>query len=153
MAIQHLSTRLIKPNFCFDLPHRRSITVSLELEIHFSSLVHFGLVSTPPHKILVTGLVNHSTVRQSVTWRTVFQPDNRSFNWYLCQSLRGGDTEILRTIGRSYSIFKIHHFLSFHIFFYLSSVFPITVWLSLSIHSDKGLTLETSAWSSLNLEI
>ena len=56
VAIQHLSTRLIKPNFCFDLPHRRSITVSLELEIHFSSLVHFGVVSTPPHKFLVTGL-------------------------------------------------------------------------------------------------
>ena len=30
VVIQHLSTRLIKPNFCFDLPHRRSTTVSLE---------------------------------------------------------------------------------------------------------------------------
>ena len=30
MVIQHLSTRLIKPNFCFDLPHRRSTTVFLE---------------------------------------------------------------------------------------------------------------------------
>ena len=30
VAIQHLSTRLIKPYFCFDLPHRRSTTVSLE---------------------------------------------------------------------------------------------------------------------------
>ena len=30
MVIQPLSTRLIKPNFCFDLSHRRSTTVSLE---------------------------------------------------------------------------------------------------------------------------
>jgi len=30
VVIQPLSTRLIKPNFCFDLPHRRSTTVSLE---------------------------------------------------------------------------------------------------------------------------
>ena len=30
MVIQPLSTRLIEPNFCFDLPHRRSTTVSLE---------------------------------------------------------------------------------------------------------------------------
>ena len=30
VVIQHLSNRLIKPNFCFDLPHRRSTTVSLE---------------------------------------------------------------------------------------------------------------------------
>ena len=30
VVIQHLSTRLIKPNFSFDLPHRRSTTVSLE---------------------------------------------------------------------------------------------------------------------------
>ena len=30
MVIQHLSTRLIKQNICFDLPHRRSTTVSLE---------------------------------------------------------------------------------------------------------------------------
>ena len=29
-ALTPLSTRLIKPNFCFDLPHRRSTTVSLE---------------------------------------------------------------------------------------------------------------------------
>ena len=28
--MQPLSTRLIKPNFCFDLSHRRSTTVSLE---------------------------------------------------------------------------------------------------------------------------
>ena len=27
-------------------------------KIHSGSLVHFGLVSTPPHKILVTGLVS-----------------------------------------------------------------------------------------------
>ena len=47
----------LRQNFCFDLPHRRSIKVSLELEIHFNSLVHFGLVSTPRHKILVTGLL------------------------------------------------------------------------------------------------
>ena len=25
VVIQHLSTRLIKPNFCFDLPHRRNL--------------------------------------------------------------------------------------------------------------------------------
>ena len=30
MVIQPLSTRLIKPNFCFHLSHRRSTTVSLE---------------------------------------------------------------------------------------------------------------------------
>jgi len=30
VVIQPLSTRLIKPNFCFDLSHRRSTTVSLE---------------------------------------------------------------------------------------------------------------------------
>ena len=30
MVIQPLSIRLIKPNFCFDLSHRRSTTVSLE---------------------------------------------------------------------------------------------------------------------------
>ena len=30
MVISPLSTRLIKPNFCFDLSHRRSTTVSLE---------------------------------------------------------------------------------------------------------------------------
>ena len=30
MVIQPLSTHLIKPNFCFDLSHRRSTTVSLE---------------------------------------------------------------------------------------------------------------------------
>ena len=38
MAIQPLSTRLIKPNFCFDLSHRRSTTVSLETR---NSLPHF----------------------------------------------------------------------------------------------------------------
>jgi len=30
VVIQPLSTRLIQPNFCFDLSHRRSTTVSLE---------------------------------------------------------------------------------------------------------------------------
>ena len=30
VVTQPLSTRLIKPNFCFHLPHRRSTTVSLE---------------------------------------------------------------------------------------------------------------------------
>ena len=30
VVISLLSTRLIKPNFCFDLSHRRSTTVSLE---------------------------------------------------------------------------------------------------------------------------
>ena len=33
MVIQPLSTRLIKPNFCFDLSHRRS-TTEIPLEIH-----------------------------------------------------------------------------------------------------------------------
>ena len=37
MVIQHLSTRLIKPNFCFDLPHRRSTTVSLETRNPFTT--------------------------------------------------------------------------------------------------------------------
>ena len=36
MVIQPLSTRLIKPNFCFDLPHRRSTTVSLETRNSFT---------------------------------------------------------------------------------------------------------------------
>ena len=30
VVIQHLSNRLIKPNFCVDLPHRRSTTFFLE---------------------------------------------------------------------------------------------------------------------------
>ena len=37
MVIQPLSTRLIKPNFCFDLPHRRSTTVSLETRNPFTT--------------------------------------------------------------------------------------------------------------------
>jgi len=35
VVIQPLSTRLIKPNFCFDLSHRRSTTVSLETRNSF----------------------------------------------------------------------------------------------------------------------
>ena len=35
MVIQPLSTRLIKPNICFDLSHRRSTTVSLETRNSF----------------------------------------------------------------------------------------------------------------------
>ena len=35
VVIQPSSTRLIKPNFCFHLSHRRSTTVSLE--IHFQN--------------------------------------------------------------------------------------------------------------------
>ena len=46
VVIQPLSTRLIKPNFCFDLSHRRSTTVSLEtrnLFIYlFSCLILIG---------------------------------------------------------------------------------------------------------------
>jgi len=38
VVIQPLSTRLIKPNFCFDLPHRRSTTVSLETRNPFTIL-------------------------------------------------------------------------------------------------------------------
>ena len=34
VVIQPLSTRLIKPNFCSDLPHRRSTTVSLDKSTH-----------------------------------------------------------------------------------------------------------------------
>ena len=37
MVIQPLSTRLIKPNFCFDLSHRRNTTVSLETRNSFIS--------------------------------------------------------------------------------------------------------------------
>ena len=37
MVIQPLSTRLIKPNFCFDLSHRRSTTVSLETRNSFTT--------------------------------------------------------------------------------------------------------------------
>ena len=36
-VIQHLSTRLIKPNFCFDLPHRRSTIVSFETRNPFTT--------------------------------------------------------------------------------------------------------------------
>ena len=41
MVISPLSTRLIKPNFCFDLSHRRSTTVSLETRNSFQSLLTF----------------------------------------------------------------------------------------------------------------
>jgi len=37
VVIQPLSTRLIKPNFCFDLSHRRSTTVSLETRNSYMS--------------------------------------------------------------------------------------------------------------------
>ena len=37
MVIQPLSTPLIKPNFCFDLSHRRSTTVSLETRNSFTT--------------------------------------------------------------------------------------------------------------------
>ena len=39
MVISPLSTRLIKPNFCFDLSHRRSTTVSLETRNLYSTPV------------------------------------------------------------------------------------------------------------------
>ena len=38
VVIQPLSTRLINPNFCFHLSHRRSTTVSLETRNPFQSL-------------------------------------------------------------------------------------------------------------------
>ena len=38
MVIQPLSTCLIKPNFCFDLSHRHSTTVSLETRNPFTKL-------------------------------------------------------------------------------------------------------------------
>ena len=37
VVIQPLSTHLIKPNFCFDLSHRRSTTVSLETRFLFTT--------------------------------------------------------------------------------------------------------------------
>jgi len=37
VVIQPLSTRLIKPNFCFDLSHRRSATISLETRNSFTT--------------------------------------------------------------------------------------------------------------------
>ena len=49
MVISPLSTRLIKPNFCFDLSHRRSTTVSLETRNLFNNynytfnLIYFTL--------------------------------------------------------------------------------------------------------------
>ena len=39
VVIQPLSTRLIKPNFCFDLSHRRSTAVSLETRNPLNLLV------------------------------------------------------------------------------------------------------------------
>ena len=39
VVIQPLSTRLIKPNFCLDLPHRRSTTVSLETRNPFTIII------------------------------------------------------------------------------------------------------------------
>ena len=42
VVIQPLSTCLIKPNFCFDLPHRRSTTVSLETRNPMIILVCFA---------------------------------------------------------------------------------------------------------------
>ena len=43
VVIQPLSTRLIKPNFCFNLSHRRSTTVSLETRNSFK-IISFGLI-------------------------------------------------------------------------------------------------------------
>ena len=44
VVIQPLSTRLIKPNFCLDLSHRRSTTVSLETRNSFTlcNIMHHG---------------------------------------------------------------------------------------------------------------
>ena len=39
VVIQPLSTRLIKPNFCFHLSHRRSTTVSLETRNPFADFL------------------------------------------------------------------------------------------------------------------
>ena len=48
MVIQPLATHLIKPNFCFDLSHQRSTTVSLETRNNYSSTT--GLFGAPdPH--------------------------------------------------------------------------------------------------------
>ena len=47
MVIQPLSTRLIKPNFCFDLSHRRSTSVSLETRNLFTFLSVSSLILVP----------------------------------------------------------------------------------------------------------
>ena len=52
MVIQPLSTRLIKPNFCFHLSHRRSTTVSLETRNSFIS--NTVKISGPNRSVEVT---------------------------------------------------------------------------------------------------
>ena len=44
MVILPLPTRLIKPNFCFDLSHRRSTTVSLETRNSLAKLTYFIII-------------------------------------------------------------------------------------------------------------
>ena len=51
MVIQPLSTRLIKPNFYFDLSHRRSTTVSLETRNSFSGNIFFYLLIVTEEKL------------------------------------------------------------------------------------------------------
>ena len=46
VVVQPLSTRVIKPNFCFDLPHQRSTTVSLETRNPLSFFIHQGFTVT-----------------------------------------------------------------------------------------------------------
>ena len=48
VVIQPLSTRLIKPNFCFDLSHRRSTTVSLETRNPFTMRTSITLQGKTP---------------------------------------------------------------------------------------------------------
>ena len=55
VVIQHLSTRLIKPNFCFDLPHRRSTTISLETRNLFYLKISLGQVNNTGHTPQVSG--------------------------------------------------------------------------------------------------
>ena len=48
VVIQPLSTRLIKPNFCFDLSHQRSTTVSLETRSLFFPKIRSLMLPSKP---------------------------------------------------------------------------------------------------------
>ena len=52
VAIQPLSTRLIKPNFCFHLSHRRSTTVSLETRNPFENYVVCAFIFTGQQRVI-----------------------------------------------------------------------------------------------------
>ena len=61
VAIQPLSTRLIKPNFFFDLSHRRSTTV---LETRNSCIVtcHVKCITTIPLRVFISWLTAYSLI-------------------------------------------------------------------------------------------